>query len=204
MKIRLREASDKKLRFKEATVHGIIVSGQPGAPGTILFAARADKLWVGVGQNQRTGELYPSISLLYPPKLTAAMLCIAKRMQEERTAPSVHIVDQGNGTSDVSVLFHMRTAVLEFLRMFATDEFATVSEALLGRDLTLLAAGEAEFKNPILGPFLDLFDHKRFFKLFLVERDETRTRDISRTRAIWEVQLLAFSKRAPEIKKELP
>ena len=189
--------------MKEVAVHGFIVSGQPGAPGRILFAARAKNLWVGVGQNQRTGVLYPSISLLYPPKLTAAMLCIAKRMQEERTAPSVHIVDQGNGTSDVSVLFQMRTAVLEFLRMFATDEFATVSEALLGRNLTLWATGEAEFKNPILGPFLDLFNHKRFFKLFLVEPDATRIRDVSRTRAIWGIQLPAFSRRAPEINKAL-
>ena len=164
-----------------------------GKNGKLYYDVTTKTIRAGVSQNKRTGEFYPSIELSYGIKDILNMTMIAEEMQRQRIFPEVFIENKTNPAS-VVVIFHLRHMTVElFVSLIESARtIAQMGRVLAPDKMELVVVSEAEFAPSELIAFIDLFEEKKFFNLFIRSEEQERP-------PVWGSRLVQYINGYPKI-----
>jgi len=171
-------------------VKGSLIVGT--LPGTLLYGAVAEWLWVGIQADTEKGEYYAAIEILYPEEAAAGMLAIAQAMERQKEFPEVFFNTE-DGTVNIGVFFRHRNASTGLLKSLAADHVPPAFLSAMKGRTQVMAVGEADISSADIKPFLDLFTHNGSFRLLLAQMQN------GQRKSVWGVQLTTVRQGKPSV-----
>lgn len=156
----------------------------------MFYAVTVKKMRVGVGESPDDGT-YPTIDLFYDDNGIGQVMPVLKEIEKHNQFPMLFMFEEG-GRTEVIVLFLLKNPTPQLLRQVLPGSKVVQVGELEPNNTTLLMTAESDFRRsgPGVIPFFDMWDERKFVRIFVYSETETKT-------SVWGCQITRIERESP-------